>query len=212
MKLLNRRSVFVSGLGFILIGNTSAQERQNSVDKMKPYIQVETLKDDAEMVRVYFSPECSFSKSYFPFFQNLKKTLPPTRRFQYNDVVNRRDGTSYALACAAVRRSFPEYMSNFVEASLIGVQERSLNIRSWAHIDSIGRAARLPKKVSELVMSQSSVLQDDVLDGIRRQGHYKITNTPSVAVAGTYVVNPEIVMGDMEMFSRLINGVISMTQ
>lgn len=199
-------------IGFSSISHAKQEDTVGPIDSMKPYVQVSPLKEDLDVVRVYFTPECSFSRAYLPFFANLKKTLPKERIFVYSDLVNRRDGPAYALACAAVRRNFPAYMSNFVEASMIGVQDKGMVLRSWAAIDRIGRAAQIPKPLSQVVWEQKKELQADVISAVNMQSHYKVTNTPSVAVAGTYIVNPEVAMGDMEMFSNLLNAVISMSR
>lgn len=199
-------------LGSSSVSHAKQEAAPVATDGMKPYIQVSPIREDLDVIRVYYTPECTFSRAYLPFFANLSKTLPKGRVFIYSDVVNHRDTTSYALACAAVRRNFPNYMNNFVEASMIGAQDRGLELRAWSAIDQVGRAARIPKPISRVVWEQKSPLQEDVLAAIDLQAHYKITNTPSVAVAGTYIVNPEIAMGDMEMFSSLLNAVISMSR
>jgi hypothetical protein len=55
------------------------------------------------------------------------------------------------------------------------------------------------------------VLRRDVAHLIDLQAKMKITNTPSVAVAGTYVVTPEFTAGDANQFSTLVNAVVSLT-
>lgn len=212
---MDRRDLLLRSAALLAIpeiGWAKPDESVKPLDGMKPYVQVEPLKEDLEVVRVYFTPECTFSRSYLPFFSNLKKTLPPNRKFVYSDVVNHRDGAVYALASATVRKVFPNYVNNFVEASMIAVQDKGLPVRSWQVIDQIGKAAQIPMPLSRAVWEQKQLMQAEVIEAVRMQNHYKISNTPSVAVAGTYVVNPEIAMGDMEMFSNLLNAVISMTQ
>jgi hypothetical protein len=44
------------------------------------------------------------------------------------------------------------------------------------------------------------------------QSDLAVTNTPTVSVAGTYLVTPEFTAGDAAMFSRLVNGLISMAR
>ena len=186
-----------------------AQQPQN-VDQMKPYIQVKTVIGDEFVVRTFFSPMCTYSKQYYGFFRNLSHSLPEGQRFEFTPVVNKSDGIEYALAFMAVRRYYPAYVANFVEASLIGTQELGLAPKNWAAIDKIGKAARIPVSLPRLVQEHLPELQADVDKTILLQHDMKITNTPSVAVAGTYVVTPEFTAGDTEQFSRLVNGIISM--
>ena len=180
-------------------------------ERFRPYLQVKTVAGEERMVRVFFSPSCPYSKEYFPFFGNLSKTLPAGRTFAYAPLANATDGMVYLIAFAAVQRYYPAYVSNFVEASLMGVQERRLSPSTWAGLDRIAKAARLPVSLPSLVVRNNTELKDDVKRLLALQDGLHITNTPSVAVAGTYIVTPEFTAGDSSQFSQLVNSVISMT-
>lgn len=180
-----------------------------SMSTIKPYMEVPTVVGDQQTVRVFFSPNCAFSQDYFQFFKNLSLTLPNTLRFIYSPVVNVRDGKSFAIGFLAVQRYYPEYVFNFVEASMIAVQEKRWDL-GWNNIDRIGKAAQLPVMVSSIVNENRETLDDDLRKLFETQKQLRITNTPSVAVAGTYVVTPEITYGDSSLFSELVNGIISM--
>ena len=142
--------------------------------------------------------------------KNLSSTLPTNKTFEFTPVVNKGDGLSYALSFEAVQRYYPAYVNNFVEASLIGVQDKHLSTRSWSGIESIGRAARIPVSVPGLVNAHIDELRALVVASIERQGALSVTNTPAVSVDGTYVVTPEFTGGDSALFSQLVNGIISM--
>jgi hypothetical protein len=180
--------------------------------EFKPYIQVKTLPGDERVVRVWYTPSCTFSKEYIGFFKNLGATLPESKKLIYSPVVNKGDGYAYPLAFSAVALKFPELVQNFVEASLIGVQERGLSVLTWQGINKIGDAAGLPQKLTQVLESNIASARVNVLNLIQAQALMKITNTPSVAVAGTYIVTPEFTNGDQEQFSKLVNALVSMTQ
>lgn len=180
-------------------------------DQLRPYQQVKTVEGDEFRVRAFFSPACNFSKQYFPFFINLSNTLPQDKQFAFTPVVNKADGLPYAFAFAAVQRFYPRYVNNFVEASLRGVQDMGLSTRNWFGLERIGRAAGIPVPLGRLVEDNLPVLKQDVAQLVQLQSKLKITNTPSVAVAGTYIVTPEFAAGDSNQFSNLVNAVISMT-
>jgi len=178
----------------------------------KPYIQVKTVAGDERMVRAFFSPGCSYSKQYFQFFKNLAATLPESKTFSFTPLVNKADGVSYAASFVAVQRYYPAYVSNFVEASLVGVQDRGISTLSWAGIDRIGRAAHIPVPISRLAFQHKKAVDSDLAELKVLQKKLEITNTPAVSVAGTYVVTPEFTQGDAAMFSQLVNGLISMAR
>lgn len=184
--------------------------KTQALDQMRPYIQVKTVEGDEFTVRTFFSPTCAFSRQYLPFFRNLSKTIPNTQKFEFTPVVNKGDGIEYALAFMAVRRFYPQYVQNFVEASLQGVQDLGMSPRNWAAIDRIAKAAHIPVSLPKLVDDNFSTLQSDVNKVVQLQRDLKITNTPSVAVAGTYIVTPEFTAGNSEQFSNLVNGLVSM--
>lgn len=168
------------------------------------------MQGDEFQVRAFSSPSCSFSKQYLPFFVNLSKTLLQDKQLAFTPVVNKADGLTYAFAFAAVQRFYPRHVNNFVEASLRGVQDMGLSTRNWTGIERIGRAAGIPVPMGRLVEDNLTVLQGDVEKLIMLWSRLKITNTPSVSVAGTYVVTPEFTGGEHRQFSTLVNAVISM--
>jgi len=201
-------------LSAMLLGGAMARsvlaEEKLPLEQMKPYLQVKTVAGDEFVVRAFFSPTCGFSKQYFPFFKNLSRTLPEGETFEFTPLVNKLDGYPYPFAFFAVRRYYPKYLTNFIEASLTGVQELGLSPKNWAAIERISQAAQIPVSVPRLVKEHYKELQGDIDAARARQAKLKITNTPTISVAGTYTVTPEFTGGDADQFSNLVNGVISM--
>ena len=74
-----------------------------------------------------------------------------------------------------------------------------------------GRTKQIPESLITLIAKNKALLYLDVQDYQAAQKALQIIGTPSVSVAGTYVVSPEFTMGDPERFSELINAVISMS-
>ena len=194
-----------------LSSNLDAQERQLvAAMEFKPYLQVKPVAGDERIVRVFVSPACRFSRQYFGFFKNLARTMPNGKTLAMTPLVNRVDGVHYALAHLAVQRFYPKYLENFIEASMIGVQDKGIATANWAGIERIGKAAGLPVSVPRLVNEKRDVLEEDLQALLGTQKQLGITNTPAVAVVGTYIVTPEFTKGDFQQFSMLVNAVISM--
>ena len=208
--MISRRTTLVSFAGMIAGSGVIAQERA-AAPALKPYLEVPPVAGDESVVRVFFSPNCAYSRQYFHFFQNLEATLPKNREFAFSPLINRADGLNYALAFEAVRQAYPRYVDNFVDASLQGAQEHGLHSASWPGIDQIGKAAHIPASVPHLVAERRVEVAAAIARSLVRQKALKITNTPSVSVAGTYIVTPEFTGGDAHLFSQLINGLITMT-
>ena len=207
---ITRRTVLAALLGSISAQRAGAQDKAAATE-LKPYLEVPPVAGDETMVRVFFSPNCAYSKQYFQFFRNLEATLPKNRQFAFSPLINRGDGLTYALAFEAVRQAFPRNVDTFVDASLQGAQVHGLHTTSWAGVDQIGKAAHIATSVPRLVADHRHDVEVAVAVGIVRQKALKITNTPSVSVAGTYIATPEFTNGDARLFSQLINGLITMT-
>jgi hypothetical protein len=183
-----------------------------AIDQVRPYLQVKTVRGDEHRVRAFFSPACPYSKMYFQFFRNLEASLPADKTFAFTPLINKGDGVGYALGFLAVEAYLPQFVDNFVEASLVGVQDRSISTLSWAGIDKIARAARIPVSLPQMVQAHAEEMHAALERALQVQSDLAVTNTPTVSVAGTYLVTPEFTAGDAAMFSRLVNGLISMAR
>jgi hypothetical protein len=205
-----KRLIAILALGVTCSAQCAPSSASPLADQLRPYLQVKTVEGDEFRVRAFFSPSCSFSKQYLPFFLNLSNTLPQDKQFAFTPVVNKADGLTYAFAFAAVQRFYPRHVNNFVEASLRGVQDMGLSTRNWVGIERIGKAAGIPVPIGRLVEDNLPILKSDVEQLMTLRSRLKITNTPSVSVAGTYIVTPEFTGGDTNQFSTLVNAVVSM--
>ena len=189
------------------------------IASLKPYLEVTPHKPDANAVRIFFSPTCMYSREYLNFFKNLDTTLSAktAKTTIFTPTTNFVDGINYAMAFAAVRRYHPAYLQNFIEASMTASQDRHINVFGWAGIETVGAAVgfgkskQIPESLPLLVSKNKVILYKDVQEYQAAQKALQIIGTPSVAVAGTYVVSPEFTLGDADRFSELINAVISMT-
>lgn len=205
-----KRLIAILALGVTCSAQAAPSSASPLGDQLRPYLQVKTVEGDEFRVRAFFSPSCSFSKQYLAFFLNLSNTLPQDKQFAFTPVVNKADGLTYAFAFAAVQRFYPRHVNNFVEASLRGVQDMGLSTRNWVGIERIGKAAGIPVPMGRLVEDNLPVLTNDVEQLMTLRSKLKITNTPSVSIAGTYIVTPEFTGGDTNQFSTLVNAVVSM--
>ena len=126
---ITRRTALASLLAAFGAHRAGAQEKA-AAPELKPYLEVAPVAGDETMVRVFFSPNCAYSKQYFQFFKNLEATLPKNRQFAFSPLINRGDGLAYALAFEAVRQAFPRNVDTFVDASLQGAQDHGLHTNS----------------------------------------------------------------------------------
>ncbi|PRZ44875.1 hypothetical protein BX589_14342 [Paraburkholderia fungorum] len=209
---MRRVAPFIIAAAAAMFSHCAGAQVPPGMEQLKPYLQVKPVPGDEETVRVFFSPSCQFSRNYFQFFKNLEATMPRPKTFVFTPLVNKGDGISYALSFLAVQKYYPAYTHNFMEASFIGAQDLGISTLNWAGIDRIGRAAHVPVSVPLLVEQHADELKVALNSLLHLQKDLEVTNTPAVSVAGTYVVTPEFTNGDSELFSQLVNGIISMAR
>ncbi|GEM_PF-1365105 len=191
--------------------NESSEQLTTQNQQIRPYLQVPTVAKEESTVRVFFSPNCPYSYNYFNFFLNLSQSLPKELKFELSPLPNKRDGIEYALAFLAIRRFMPEHTSEFTKSSFRGFQDLGLNSKNWSAIERITKASNIEVNLPGLVLSRKSILINDLSALIQLTKELRVTNTPCVAVVGTYTVTPEYVTGaDPALFNQLVNGVISM--
>ena len=208
---MHRRSLIFASAAITGIRESIAQSN-SQIDQLKPYLQVKPIPGEEKTVRVFFSPACQYSRMYLQFFRNLAATLPEDKLFVYTPLVNKADGMSYAMAFAAVQRYYPSHLNSFIEVSMIAAQDKGVSTASWAGIDRLGRASKLPVSLPALVKANNAQIMKDVELYVSVRHNLQVLNTPAVAVAGTYVVTPEFTRGDAALFSQLVNGIISMAR
>lgn len=208
---MHRRSLILSCIAIVGMRECLAQSN-SQIDQLKPYLQVRPIPGEEKTVRVFFSPACQYSRMYLQFFRNLAATLPEDKLFVYTPLVNKADGMAYAMAFAAVQRYHPTYLNAFIEVSMIATQDKGISTTSWAGIDRLGRASKLPVSLPALVKANNAQIMKDVELYVSVRHNLQVLNTPAVAVAGTYVVTPEFTKGDAALFSQLVNGIISMAR
>ena len=180
--------------------------------QIRPYLQVTTVASEENTVRVFFSPNCPYSASYFDFFVNLSKTLPKELRFELSALPNTKDSAAYALSYLAVRRYFPTHLKQFVQASFVACQTQGLSSKNWGVIQKIATSSHISVSLPSTVLKNKNILTEDLTDLIDLCKALKVTNTPCVSVDGTYSVTPEFVPGaDPTMFNQLVNSIISMS-
>lgn len=194
------------------IDNIKSIQQSINNGEIKPYLEVKPVNGESRTVRMYYATFCPYSQQYLNFFKNLALTGQEATHMQFEitPVLNQKDGMNYALAYASVRRYYPNKIFQFVRASIVARQNGGQDPSQWRDIDAIGKSIGIPERISMVIHKNKEVLAKDVLRLSVVQQDLKITNTPSIAVAGMYIATPEITGGRGEDFSKLVNGLISM--
>lgn len=184
-----------------------------------PFRQV-SVKADGEKAVFFFDFSCQFSANYHIPMLNWERTLPkgpnvPAVSVEYVPVINYNDqrrrndmaiGAAGYYAALATCRDQTQFRS-FLEAVYDG------RLRDGHPLTSRTLWTFACKKagLDFVAFSQNAakVHKDVLAKAALRLTQYQVATTPTVGVAGQFILTPDDVNGDAEMFFNILNGLAS---
>lgn len=173
------------------------------------------IPSDASKVVCFFDFSCNFSASYQPALFNWSRTAPSQVKTEFIPIINlsdsRRVKEMSASAAAFLAAQTLAKNSDQLESFVVEVY----NAR---HIK--GMPLNMPQ-IWELAAKKSKIPHDKLfalaksipaaqLQSIAKKCQkYQLTVTPTVGVAGQYLLTPDNANGDPELFFNLLNGLVS---
>jgi thiol:disulfide interchange protein DsbA len=94
----------------------------------------------------------------------------------------------------------PRMMYQFADSVYKSVQDDGMNM---------GSVLTWQKILGNVQLKLDKNVKDDVMKSIKLIDTYGINSTPSMIIFGKYVIDLEIVNGDVNSFMQLANGLIS---
>lgn len=234
---LTRRLCIQSGLASLISCQVnSVAQAQNAVEQIgadKLPFQAINLPGERKVVAIFFDFACPICSKYHPVLTRWASSVPKSVKvFQY-PVVNAADTIGiqeqaiaakcfYAAASLAtpaqlqtfitfiyeVRQRYSQFASGETPV-LPGVTDSSssplLNGKTW--IAAIRSAKINEANFIKLVNNNSTTVQSAMAG--RKLIEYRIKATPSVGIAGKYILTPDSANGNEETFFYLLNGLVS---
>ncbi len=206
-----RRLLVAMGGGAALCASGISMAEGVPMPKMPDlYTQVPQIGGEWDVVRLFFSFSCPFSKDWHDAFVKWGRSLPNGMNFLPTPLVTLDDDESYpsALAFYSVLKASPARIMDFMVKSYEGVQERKLDptdVRTY-----IMAAANAKVDMKEFGRLMSSQAMSNMVEraGLVRQ-KYKVAHTPSFGIHGRYVASPEGVAGNPGLMLQLLNALVS---
>lgn len=179
-------------------------QQQNSL----PYRTVVAKPADRKKVLIFVSFSCPFCAAYDERLIRWSHTLPPDWSVEFVPVVLPRDRDSVIAARAfyAVRSVDPAYLDTWMPEVYAAIQNRGSKMndpKTWTAI-----ANKL--EMRKFAEAWSAVKPDSVSNAYKQLIGYGIDATPSMAIAGKYVITPDNTNGNEDLFFQLANGMVSM--
>lgn len=177
-----------------------------------PYLEVgRPINDDHGVVREFFMYTCQHCYSANETMTAWGKSLPHAMRYEMTPAVT---GSPSSLTGAfmfyLVQQAAPERLELFNQKVFDAIHARnaapdSLSTYMQAAQRAGISAGRIKAAWATGIAQQKARKASDLLAA------YGINSTPSLAIGGKYVINPEVTGGNYEQFIELANAVVTKT-
>jgi thiol:disulfide interchange protein DsbA len=177
-----------------------------------PYAEVSPVGEDARRCIAFFQFGCPHCRDLHPALVRWGRSLPRGVGFEFMPVLAPaapldRGQVMAARAWYAVAQAAPSRLEAFAESAYALVQDGRMRMETGATWEAAARQAG----VGDFARAWERVRVDRIGRAMEKLAAYRIQSTPSLAIAGRYVVTLDDTQGDAELFLRLASGLLSKT-
>lgn len=200
--------------------NASAGAGGSDTMSTKPYdILEKPIAADRKRVRLLFTYDCPFCLRYHNGLVNWGASLPSSLAFDAFPVIT--NGDNENLVAAVIGRTIgqavaPKVLPAFdfsMYTAIQGDAENNVPAKEKLTIDDVLKALVIAgakaKDIQQFVRTKGKAIEAGLPRHVEIIKTYKLTATPSVAIGGRYVINPDHTQGNPQNLLLLLNGVVS---
>lgn len=208
-----KRRAFLLGTSALLLpgrGGLATAAAPAPATAKAPYMEVAPVIEDARRCIAFFQFGCPHCRDLHPSLARWGHSLPRGVEFEFMPVLapttpHDRGQVMAARAWYAVARDAPSRLEAFAESAYALVQDRRLNMDAATTWEAAARHAG----VSGFSLAWERVRVGRILRATGKLIAYRVQSTPSLAIAGRYVVTLDDTQGDADLFLRLASGLLS---
>ncbi len=205
--LLGASALLMQGRGVVAPAAASAPAAS-----ALPYAEVPPVGADARRCIAFFQFTCPHCRDLHPSLLRWGRSLPRGVGFEFMPVLAPttpldRGQVMAARAWYAVAQAAPSRLEAFAESVYALVQDGRMSMEAGATWDAAARQAG----VSDFARAWERLQVDRLQRAMEKLAAYRIHSTPSLAIAGRYVVTLDDTQGDADLFLRLASGLLSKT-
>ncbi len=164
------------------------------------------MMSDRRKALIFISFTCPVCASYSSQLVTWSKTMPPGWEAEFIPVVQPdKESVMAGSAFYAALRADPARLGDFLSNAFSAIQDRNMRMadgKTWAYIAERAR-------IRGFGQAAAQITAEPLQRAYGKLDLYRIDATPSVAIAGQYVITPDSVNGDNNLFFQLANGLIS---
>lgn len=177
-----------------------------------PYAAVPPVGEDARRCIAFFQFTCPHCRGLHPSLARWGRSLPRGVGFEFMPVVAPGvppdlGQVMAARAWYAVSRAAPSRLEAFADTAYAIVQDGHMSMEAGSAWEAAARQAG----VGDFARAWERVPVDRIQRAMEKLAAYRIQSTPSLAIAGRYVVTLDDTQGDVESFLLLASGLLSKT-
>jgi thiol:disulfide interchange protein DsbA len=171
-----------------------------------PYSEVVPVGEDVRRCIAFFQFNCPHCRDLHPLLGRWGRSLPKGVGFEFMPVVTSDRGQIMAArAWYAAVLAAPSRLDAFAERAYALVQDGRMSMDAGATWEAAYRQAG----VSDFMRAWARVPVDRMERAVEKLAAYSVQSTPSLAIAGRYIVTLDATQGDTDLFLRLASGLLS---
>ena len=200
--------------------NSAGTGKQDPGISTKPYdLITPSVAGDSNRIRFLFSYDCPYCRSYHNGLTQWGGTLPKPYTFDATPLITSVDNDNQVFAV------YGRLIAQALAPAKVPLYDFSMYTMLQGDSDT-GKPAKSTVSMEDVLMSLVSIgidfkaiqsflnskgtaLQKRIPDHGKLINTYKVTVTPSVALLGRYVVNPDHANSNPSQFLLLLNGMVS---
>lgn len=188
---------------------------------LKPYDMIEPpIKADINTVRVFFSYGCPYCRTYHNGLALWGESLPQPLKFASTPLITSPDDDNQVLAVygrliAGVlnAKSLPAYdliLYELFQGDSEAGAKPATNLQTNDILKALVDAGIDAQQLKDFLRGEAAKeLESKIVSHAKIIQLYGIKATPSVAIGGRFLVNPDQADGNAQQFLVLLNGIVS---
>lgn len=207
---MKRRQFLIAGISSIA-GPSLAQNQIKQIEGSiaEPFRQIAPpVPGELRKVHAIIAFNCPVCSKYHRTITSWGRSLPKQFVFDFLPVITDKDSAVMATAWLALQKVAPDKLPIMAASFFSSIQDKGITPSSPG-------LAMLKKLQSDIgptpgFADAMRLIQTSDLGRVQQQiSDFKIDATPSIVVGGRYVITPDNVSGNDELFIQLASGLVS---
>jgi len=176
------------------------------------------IEADLKKVRLFFSYDCPFGLRYHNGLVSWGASIPNSLKFDAFPIITDANDNRLALAVvgrligqAVAPKSLPAY-DYMMYTAIQGDPETGAGptkLSMDAVLKALVNAGASGRDIKQFVRTKGKGIENNLPSHAKIIKTYNLTATPSIAIAGRYVINPDNTQGNPQHMLLMMNGIVS---